>query len=99
MEALDLAEVKTAPRSPWQNPYVERVIGTIRRECLDHIVPVSEQHVRRTLCEFAEYYNETRAHQSLNGNAPEPRAISANGELIAKPVLGGLHHSCSRAAA
>ncbi len=92
-------EVNSAPRSPWQNPYVERVIGTIRRECLDHIIPVNEQHMTRVLREFVSYYNESRVHQSLEGNAPELREIDAISEVRAKPVLGGLHHSYSRTAA
>jgi len=99
VEALEIDEVPSAPKSPWQNPYVERVIGTIRRECLDHIIPVNEEHLLRVLREFIAYYHESRAHQSLGGNAPEPREIAAVGEVIATPVLGGLHHSYSRKAA
>jgi len=99
VEALGIDEVQSAPRSPWQNSYVERVIGTIRRECLDHIIPVNEQHMLRVLREFVAYYHESRIHQSLDGNAPEPREREIFGEVVATPVLGGLHHSYSRTAA
>ena len=99
VDALGIDEVVSAARSPWQNPFVERVIGTIRRECLDHIIPLNEEHMRRVLSEFVEYYNESRTHLSLDGNAPVPRANEVNGEVASKPVLGGLHHRYLRAAA
>ena len=99
VEALGIDEVPSAPKSPWQNPYVERVIGTHRRECLDHIIPVNERHMLRVLHEFVAYYHESRVHQSLGGNAPEPREVAFIGDVVATPVLGGLHHRYSRAAA
>ena len=99
VEVLGIEEVKTAPKSPWQNPYVERVIGSFRRECLDHIIPLNEAHLRRVLGEYVGYYNRSRTHLSLNGNAPEPREKDTVGEVISTPVLGGLHHRYSRSAA
>ena len=93
-----MKEIVSAPRSPWQNPFVERVIGSIRRECTDHVIALGERHLRRVLYEYVSYYNESRAHQSLGGNAPEPRAIQSTGQLVGRPVLGGLHHRYSRAA-
>jgi transposase InsO family protein len=96
--SLSITEVISTPRSPWRNPFVERVIGSIRRECTDHVIPMGESHLRRVLNEYATYYNESRTHQSLGGNAPEPRGVQAVGQLIAEPVLGGLHHRYSRAA-
>ena len=99
MEVLGIEEVKTAPKSPWQNPYVERVIGSFRRECLDHIIPLNEAHLRRVLGEYVGYYNRSRTHLALNGNAPEPRETAMVGEVMSTPVLGGLHHRYSRSAA
>jgi hypothetical protein len=95
---LGIEELVSAPRSPWQNPYVERLIGSIRRECTDHIIPMGETHLLRSVREYAEYYNNRRPHQSLEGNAPTPRAVEDVGEIAATPVLGGLHHRYSRAA-
>jgi len=75
---MGIHEVKTAPRSPWQrNPYVERLIGTLRRECLDHVVVLNEPHLRRLLREYLIYYHGTRTHLSLAKDAPEPRRSSA----------------------
>ncbi len=98
VRALKIREVRSAPRSPWQNPFVERVIGSIRRECTDHIIPFGRRHLLRTLHEFADYYNTSRPHQSLNRNSPVPLKIEAVGEVRGKPVLGGLHHRYFRAA-
>ena len=98
VEVLGIEEVKTAPKSPWQNPYCERVIGSFRRECLDHIIPLNEAHLRRVLSEYLVYYHESRTHLSLGGNAPVPRETATVGEVISMPVLGGLHHRYSRAA-
>ncbi|MFT4540939.1 MAG: putative transposase [Planctomycetota bacterium] len=98
VKSLGIEELISAPRSPWQNAFVERVIGTLRRECTDHIIPLSEKHLLRTLREFIAYYNESRTHYSLDGNAPIEREVQARGEVTAKPVLGGLHHRYSRAA-
>jgi transposase InsO family protein len=98
IRSLGINEVISAPRSPWQNPFVERVIGSVRRECTDHIIPMGESHLRRVLSEYVAYYNESRTHQSLGGNTPEPRSVQSVGQVIAEPVLGGLHHRYSRAA-
>ena len=98
VRSLSLTEIISAPRSPWQNPFVERVIGTIRRECTDHVIPMGKEHLQRILNEYVAYYNESRAHQSLDGNAPEPREVESVGQVVARPVLGGLHHRYSRAA-
>ncbi|MHC4844953.1 MAG: integrase core domain-containing protein [Planctomycetota bacterium] len=92
--AMDLTEVLTMPRSPWQNAYCERVIGSIRRESTDHIIPLGEKHLLRVLREYAAYYNSSRAHQGLDGDTPEhrePAAVPAR-DVVAEPVLGGLHH-------
>ena len=99
VDALDMEEVKITPRSPWQNPFAERVIGSIRRECLDHMIILGECHLRRVMKEYIEYYNESRAHQSLAGNSPVPREVEAPvGEVVSFPFLGGLHHRYARAA-
>ena len=92
-------EVRTAYRSPWQNAYVERVIGSIRRECLNHLIVLNENGLRKILDDYVHYYNEHRCHQSLAGNAPLPRNQDppANGRLVSTPVLGGLHHTYRRA--
>ena len=98
---LGIEEVVSAPRSPWQNPYVERLIGSVRRECLNHVIVLNEAHLRRILTEYFEYYNGSRAHQSLDRNAPVPREIEPpeRGQVIAIPHLGGLHHRYTRQAA
>jgi len=80
-----------SPRSPWQNGYVERVIGSIRRECLDRVIVRSEAHLRRVLREYTLYYNATRTHLGLGKDAPNYRPIQSHGTIIAEAVLGGLH--------
>ena len=89
-----------APRAPWQNPYVERVIGSIRRECLDHMIIFSEDHLRRVMAEYVRYYNESWTHMSLGGDSPIPRKVEppSEGDIVAVPFLGGLHHRYTRAA-
>jgi transposase InsO family protein len=77
VQSMGICEVKTAPRSPWQNPYVERLIGTLRRECLDHMVVLNETHLRRLLRDYLTYYHRCRTHLSLEKDAPEPRAVAA----------------------
>jgi transposase InsO family protein len=89
IRAMGIRDRPTAPRSPWQNGYAERLIGSIRRECLDHLVVFSERHLRHVLRSYAEYCNETRTHLSVGKDAPIPRAVPDFGPL---PVLGGLHH-------
>ena len=97
---MEIEEVVTAYRSPWQNAYVERVIGSIRRDCLDHMIILNEDHLKRILDEYAEYYNTVRPHQSLDRNAPVPREVDLpeNGRVVSTPYLGGLHHRYTRAA-
>jgi len=97
---MGIEEVVTAPRSPWQSPYVERIIGSIRRECLDHVIVLNERHLRRILLSYFAYYHESRAHLSLDRNSPIPREIEPpeRGKVIAIPQVGGLHHLYRRAA-
>ncbi len=97
---MGFEEVLIAPRSPWQNPYAERLIGSIRRECLDHVIVFNEAHVRRILASYFAYYHESRAHLSLERNAPVPRRVEhpSEGKVIAIPQVGGLHHRYRRAA-
>ena len=99
---LGIDEVVIARRSPWQSPYVERVIGTLRRELLDHVIVLNEQHLRRLLRRFVnEYYHPCRTHLSLGKDAPEQRAVEPRemGEVVELPVVGGLHHRYARRAA
>ncbi len=101
VRSLGIHEVKIAPRSPWQNPYVERLIGTLRRECLDHVVVLNESHLRRLLHAYLGYYHGTRTHLSLDKDAPEPRPVErpASGRIVQTPLIGGLHHRYRRRAA
>ena len=98
VKALRIRQIRSAPRSPWQNPFAERVIGSIRRECTDHIIPFGRRQVLRVLREYIEYYNRSRSHQSLERNSPVPREVETVGGVCATPVLGGLHHRYFRAA-
>jgi hypothetical protein len=86
----------TVPRSPWQNAYVERLIGSIRRECLDHMIMFGEAHLRRILAAYAAYYNESRTHRSLKKDTPFHREVQRRGAITSHPVLGGLHHRYCR---
>lgn len=99
--ALGLEQKVIAARSPWQNPLVERLIGSIRRECLDHVVVLSAQHLHRLLADYVDYHHRHRPHRSLEQDCPEPRPIDPpeQGNIIALPLLGGLHHRYSRKAA
>ena len=101
IEVLGIEEVVTAARSPWQNPYAERLIGSLRRDCLDHVIVLDEAHLRRILAKYFAYYNGTRCHLSLAGDAPEPRGVQGPelGEVVEFPEVGGLHHRYERAAA
>ena len=85
-----------SPRSPWQNPYMERLIGTVRRECLDRMLIFGEQHLRRVLASYAAYYNQARTHLALGKDAPLGRAIQRSGVIVAIPILCGLHHQYVR---
>jgi len=100
VKSLGIDEVLTAPRSPWQNPYVERVIGSIRRECLNHIIIINERHLRRQLKSYSTYYHEARTHLSLDKQSPVPRSIepAEQRKVVAIPHVGGLHHEYRRAA-
>jgi transposase InsO family protein len=97
---MGIDEVPIAPRSPWQNPYAERVIGSIRRECLDRVIVFGENHLRRILTDYFEYYNHARTHLSLERNSPDPREVEPRekGGVVAIPHVGGLHHRYTRAA-
>jgi transposase InsO family protein len=96
VHAMGIRDHPTAPRSPWQNGHVERLIGSIRRECLDHFVVFGEAHLRRVLKAYASYYNEVRTHLSLNKDAPHSRGAQPVGPIAALPLLGGLHHQYVR---
>jgi transposase InsO family protein len=98
---MGIDEVISSPASPWQNPYAERVIGSIRRECLDHVIVLGERHLRRILTAYAAYYHGTRTHLSLAKDAPTPRRVQdvTEGDVIAFPEVGGLHHRYERRAA
>jgi transposase InsO family protein len=96
LRAMGIRDRPIAPRSPWQNPYVERLIGTLRRDCLDHVVILGERHLRRVLTLYALYYNQTRTHLGLGKDAPLGRAIERSGTIVATPILSGLHHHYAR---
>ena len=91
---MGIKEVKIAPKSPWQNPYAERVIGSIRRECLDYYIILNESHLYKVLSEYIEYYNNFRTHLSLDRNSPEPRYVEKpeKGKVVSIPKVGHLHH-------
>lgn len=94
--AMGIRDHPIAPRSPWQNGYAERLIGSIRRECLDHVVVWGEEHLRRILSAYADYYNNVRPHLSLTKDSPCHRPIQRAGTLVSLPILGGLHHHYCR---
>ena len=100
MISMGIEEVPIAPRSPWQNPYCEPIIGSIRRECLDHLIVLNERHLYHILAEFFDYYHNSRPHLSLGRNLPTPRQVEppSQGEVISMRQVGGLHHRYSRAA-
>jgi transposase InsO family protein len=100
VHGLKIREVLTAPRSPWQNPYVERLIGSIRRECLNLAIIFDEHHLKRLLRAYFSYYHTARTHLSLDKQCPEPRVEDPPeaGKVIAFPHLGSLHHEYRRAA-
>jgi putative transposase len=99
--SMGIDEAVSSPESPWQNPYVERVIGSIRRECLVHVIVVGERHLRRLLTAYLNYYRGARTHLALQMDAPTPRRVQtrAEGPVVAFPELGGLHHRYERRAA
>jgi len=96
LRAMGIRDKPIALHSPWQNGYAERLIGSIRRECLDHIIVVGEAHLRQILCAYAGYYNGTRTHRSLDKDAPKHRPTQRIGIVRSRPVLGGLHHQYVR---
>ena len=98
---MGIEQVVIAPRSPWQNPYVERVIGSIRRDCLDHCIVLGERHLHRLVAEYVRHYNRNRTHLSLDKDCPIHREVEppARGPVKSEPVLGGLHHHYYREAA
>ena len=99
--AMDIKEVLTAPRSPWQNAYVERFIGSARRECLDHVLVFNATGLQRLIKLYCTNYEQSRTHLSLNKDAPIPRSIAepGDGRVVAIPQVGGLHHRYERQAA
>ena len=98
---MQIEEVLTAPHSPWQNPFAERLIGSIRRECLNHVLVLGERHLRRILTRYIAYYHQARTHLALDKDAPHPRPIElpAAGKIVEVPEVGGLHHRYLRRAA
>jgi len=98
---LGVQQVLTAPRSPWQNPFVERLIGSLRRECFDHVIVLDERHLQRILREYVDSYHSCRTHVSREKDAPEPRLVESPtmGKVTAVPKVGGLHHYYKRLAA
>jgi putative transposase len=101
VKGMGIAEILTAPSSPWQNPFAERLIGSIRRECLDHVLVLSECHLRRILACYFSYYHGARTHLALQKDAPDGRRIERPeaGRVVTLPEVGGLHHRYVRQAA
>jgi transposase InsO family protein len=96
LRAMGIRDKPTAPASPWQNGVVERLIGLIRRESVDHMIVLGEAHLRRILKSYARYYNGVRTHRSLNKDAPVSRSVQRTGVIRSRAILGGLHHRYSR---
>jgi transposase InsO family protein len=101
VESMGIKQVLISARSPWQNPYVERVIGSIRRECLDHTIVINEKHLRRVLGDYFKYYHGSRTHLGLEKDCPRPRVVELPdlGPIDSEPMVGGLHHRYFRQAA
>ena len=101
VKVMGIEEVVTAPRPPWQNPFVERAIGSIRRECLDHVIVLNERHPRRILASYFNDYHRSRAHLSPGKDTPVGRPVqpAGGGKIVAFPQVGGLHHRYQRRAA
>ncbi len=101
LEGMNIKDTRTAYRSPWQNPYCERIIGSIRRDCLDHVIIFDEAHLRRILESYLDYYHRCRTHLSLDKDCPDPRSTDPpeNGNVVAIPQVGGLHNLYARKAA
>ena len=96
LRSMGIRDRPTSPRSPWQNGFAERLIGSIRRECLDHVVVFGERHLRHILLSYMKYYNEVRTYLSLEKDTPVSRAVERTGHILCRPVLGGLHHQYIR---
>ena len=96
---MQIQEVLGAPRCPWQRAYVERVIGSIRQECLDHVIVLDGEGLRRLLASYFSYYHRSRLHLSLDKDSPDPRLVQSLGTIFAIPEVGGLHHRYERRAA
>src|SRR6201994_760067 len=96
LRSIAIRDRPTSPRSPWQNGYAERLIGSIRRECLDHVIVLSERHLRHLLLCYMKFYNGARTHLSLEKDAPVSRAVDRAGHILCRPILGGLHHQYGR---
>ena len=92
VRTMGIRDRPISPRSPWQNPYVERLIGTLRRECLDHVLIYGERHLRWILTLYSLYYNKTRTHLGLGKDASLGRAVERSGTIVTTPILLGLHH-------
>jgi transposase InsO family protein len=96
LKSMGIRDRPISPGSPWQNGHLERLVGTIRRECLDHVLIIGIQHLRTVLASYAAYYNQVRTHLALQKDAPLRRAIQRSGRIIAIPILSGLHHQYVR---
>jgi len=98
VEGMGIEQIRISPRSPWQNCYVERLIGSIRRDCLNHVIVINAKHLRRILKGYFRYYHEARTHLALDKDAPVSRPIQLNGgeRIVAIPQVGGLHHQYER---
>src|ERR1700716_2320626 len=96
LRAMGIRDKPIARASPWQNGFADRLIGSIRRECLDHVIVLGEERLRRILKSYAAYYNETRTHLSLDKDSPLSRTVERAGRILCRPVLGGLHHKYVR---
>jgi transposase InsO family protein len=94
IRAMGIRDKPIAPGAPWQNCFAERLIGTIRRECVDHVVAFSEEHLRQVLKSYASYYNTARTHRSLDKDAPVSRPVQRTGPIVSHALVGGLHHQC-----
>jgi putative transposase len=101
VKGMGIREVLIAPHSPWLNGFAERLVGTIRRDCLDHVIVLGEAHLRRILADYFDYYHRSRTHLALEKDCPEPRAVEPpeQGRIVAFPQVGGLHHRYWRLAA
>ncbi len=93
---MGIRDRPTAPAAPWQNGFAERMIGSIRRECVDHIIVLGEAHLRRILQSYARYYNNLRTHRSLDKDAPVSRPVQRTGSITSYAIVGGLHHQYVR---